>query len=158
MKKALKVILGLLAVLILLLVCTVLFWLGPTVKLATEKIGSKALGTPLTVKELSINPRKGTVHLAGFAIANHNDFARSNAVSLASLDIAIDMGSVFSETVVVHNVSINSPHFIYEQSSANDNVSEFLNSIQEFIGIEPDAPVNSFTLSIKLLKSSPSNI
>ena len=59
---------------------------------------------------------------------------------MASLDVAIDMGSLFSQTVVVHQVALNSPYFIYEQSAATDNIQEFILSIQEFVGYDPAAP------------------
>ena len=139
-KKTLKIsgiVVGMLVALILL---TVLFWLGPTVKLVAENIGSKALGTPLTVDQLTINPRKGLIHLSDFAIKNPATFGQSNAVSLASLDVSIEMGSIFTKTVVVHEVTLNSPHFIYEQTSATDNIQEFILSIYDFIGYDPDAP------------------
>jgi hypothetical protein len=139
-KKIAGVLLSIITALGILLLCIFLFWLGPTVKLAAEKVGSKALGAPLTINELSINPRKGIIHLSDFKIANHEEFGRTNVVSLASLDIAIDMGSIFSQTVIVHQVALNSPYFTYEQSSATDNITEFILSIQEFIGFDPAAP------------------
>jgi len=139
-KKIIRSVLALLCVLLAVLLCIFLFWLGPTVKLVAEKVGSNALGTPLTIGELSINPRNGTLHLTDFRIANPSEFGRTNSVSLTSLDIAIDMGSLFTRTVVVHQVEINSPYFTYEQSSATDNITEFIQNIQEFIGFDPSAP------------------
>ncbi|MDF7826180.1 AsmA family protein [Pontiellaceae bacterium B12227] len=140
LKKFLKFLVGALGLLVLLVVLTVLFWLGPTVKLIAETIGPKALGTPLTINTLSINPRNGTIHLSDFAIANPETFGKSNAVSLASLDVSVDIASIFSQTVLVHQVTINSPHFIYEQSAASDNIQEFILNIQEFVGYDPSAP------------------
>ncbi|MEE9369370.1 MAG: hypothetical protein V3V05_11000 [Pontiella sp.] len=125
---------------LLLIILTLLFWLGPTVKVIAQTVGIKALGTSLSIEKLSINPLKGTIHLSDFSIANHDSYAKSNAVSLASLDIAIDMSSLFTRTVVVHQVSLNSPHFIYEQDDASDNITEFVLNIQKFAGIGPDAP------------------
>ncbi|MEN8255109.1 MAG: hypothetical protein ABFR33_06525, partial [Verrucomicrobiota bacterium] len=139
-KKTLKIVLLSLASLVLLLILVVLFWLGPTVKVIVKMIGSKALGTPVAVEKLSINPRKGILHLSGFSIANQESFGESNAVSLASMDIAIDMGSIFSETVMVHQVRINSPHFTFEQSSASDNIAEYIQSVEDFIGYDPNVP------------------
>lgn len=139
-KKALKITLLSLVSLVLLLVLVVLFWLGPAVKAIVKTIGSKALGTPVAIEKLSINPRKGILHLSGFSIANRESFGRSNAVSLASMDLAIDMGSIFSETVTIHQVQINSPHFTFEQNSASDNIAEYIRSIEDFIGYDPNAP------------------
>lgn len=139
-KKVLKISLGVIAALILLMTCTVLFWLGPTVKMIAQRIGPKALGTSVTIDKLSINPRKGVIHLSGFAIANHENYARSNAVSMASLDIEVDIASIFSSTVMVHQVQINSPHFIFEMGSASDNIAEYIRNIEEFIGYDPAIP------------------
>ncbi|WP_372808598.1 hypothetical protein, partial [Pontiella sp.] len=139
-KKVLKIFFGLLGGLVLAILLTVLFWLGPTLKLVAQTIGPKALGVPVKIERLSINPRKGTIQLSDLSIANPDLFGQSNAVSIASLDIAIDMGSILTKTVVVHQVRINSPHFIYEQNPSTDNISEFLASIRSFADIDPSAP------------------
>ncbi|MEN7973017.1 MAG: hypothetical protein ABFR47_04200 [Verrucomicrobiota bacterium] len=139
-KRILKITSATLVAILSLLILVALFWLGPTVKTIAQWIGPKALGTPLKIEKLSINPRNGTIHLSGFTIANQENFGQSNAVSLASLDIAIDIGSIFSETVMVHQVQINGPHFTFEQSSASDNIAEYIKSIEDFIGYDPNAP------------------
>ena len=139
-KKILKFTLIAGMLILLLVLATLLFWLGPTVKTAVETMAPKALGTPVTIEHLSINPRKGTVELSGFVIENQTAYNRSNAVSLAQMNIAIDMGSLFSETVLVHSVQINSPHFTYEQGEASDNINEFIRNLQDFAGIDPNAP------------------
>jgi hypothetical protein len=138
--KVLKIFSGLLGVLVLAIILTVLFWLGPTVKMVAQTIGAKALGVPVEIERLSINPRKGIIHLSDLSVENPDLFGQSNAVSIASMDMAIDMGSIFTKTVVVHQVQINSPHFTYEQSPATDNISEFIASIQSFADIDPSAP------------------
>ncbi|MDF7806922.1 hypothetical protein P4E94_05685 [Pontiellaceae bacterium B12219] len=139
-KKVLKILLGAVAALLLFLVLTFLFWLGPTAKLIAQTVGSKALGTPLQVNKLTIDPKRGIIHLSDFSIKNPEIFGQSNAVSIASLDLAIDMSSLFTSTVVVHQVEINSPYFIYEQSLSSDNISEFILNLQQFARIDTSAP------------------
>ncbi len=135
-RKIIGTLLAILLVLVITVLCVFFFWLGPTVKMVAQKIGSKALGTPLTISELAIDPRHGTLHMTGFAIANHDEFGRSNAVSLASMDIALDATSIFAPTIVVHRVQIESPYFVYEQNAASDNITRFINNIQRFVGPE----------------------
>ncbi len=150
--KAKKIIGGVLifvVLLVVLLLCTFLFWLGPTVKMVAEHVGSKALGTPLTISELKINPRDGTFHMSGFVIANHSEFGRTNTVGLASMDIALDVSSIFSSTVVVHRVQIESPHFVYEQNEATDNISEYIRNIEAYLGIDPDHPAKPRPVEIE---------
>jgi uncharacterized protein involved in outer membrane biogenesis len=139
-KKIAGIILTVLAVLIVILTCVFFFWLGPTVKAVAQHIGSKALGTPLTIQELEIKPHDGTFHLTGFTIANPEAFSRSNAVSLASMDIAIDMGSLLSPTVTVHRVQLESPHFVYEQDTAIDNISRLIENLEAFTGADGKEP------------------
>jgi len=140
LKKILKILLGVIGALVLLLVLTVLFWLGPTVKLIAKTIGPRALGTEVHIDRLSINPVKGVIRLSDFAIKNPDVFGQTNAVSLESLDISVDMASLFSPTIIVHKVEINSPYFIYEQDLQSDNISEFIANVQAFAGIDPEAP------------------
>ncbi len=139
-KKVAGVFLALFLALVLALACVVLFWLGPTVKAVAQRVGSKVLGTPLTIKTLAINPRRGTLQLSGFLIENPDDFGRTHAVSLASLDIALDMGSLFTPTVVVSRIQIESPHFTYEQNAATDNISEFIRNIESLSKADPNEP------------------
>lgn len=135
-KKILGVALITLAILVLLLALIILFWLGPTAKAIVERLGPKALGTPVTIEHLSINPRKGTLDLHGFQIGLHKGFNRTNTWELANLHVSIDMRSLFSDTIVIHEVQIDNPYFIYEQNQTSDNISEFIRNIQAFVGID----------------------
>ncbi|MDZ8118990.1 AsmA family protein [Pontiella agarivorans] len=140
LKKTLKILACATAALLLIIILTFLFWLGPTIKLTAQTIGSKALGTEVNIDKLSINPLKGTISLSDFNIQNPDIFGQSNAVSLASLNISVDMASLFSSTILVHQVEINSPHFVYEQNLQRDNITEFIRNVQAFANIDPSAP------------------
>lgn len=131
---------SLLLALIILLTLTFFFWLGPTVKVLAEKIGSKALGAPISMERLSINPKKGTLILSGFEIGNHAIFGQSNTVSLTEVSIAIDMETIFSDTLVIKEILIDSPYFVYEQNSVSDNITEYITNIFAFANIDTDQP------------------
>jgi len=138
-----KIVLGLLATVVLLaagLAVVFLFWLGPAAKALVEGIGPKALGTHVKIESLSIDPRKGTLDLVGFQIGTYEGFSRTNTWELADLHIAIDVRSLFSDTIVIHAIEVDSPHFTYEQNDATDNISEFIRNIQAFAKIDPDQP------------------
>lgn len=151
-RKVAGALLSIITLLVIVLLCVFLFWLGPAVKFAAETVGSKALGAPLTISELSISPLKGTLHLSEFRIANPEKFGSSNIVSLASLDIAMDMTSLFSRTVVVHQVELNRPHLTYEQGSATDNITEFILNVHAFVGYDPSTPPDPKKLEKKRRK------
>jgi len=144
-KKILLALLVVVVVLIAGITAIFFFWLGPTARVVVESIGPKALGTPVSIEYLSINPRKGTIALRGFQIGIHEGFNRTNTWNLADLHVAIDMRSLFSDTIIIHEIQIDSPRFIYEQNQVTDNISEFIRNIQAFAGIDPNNPEKTKT-------------
>jgi len=126
--------------LILLLVAVVLFWLGPTVKLVVEGVGSKALGTPIRIESLVIRPLKGTLDLRVLEIETHDGFNRTNTWDMGELALSMNLRSLFSDTIVIHEIRINHPHFTYEHNSETDNITELIKGVREFIHFDPDAP------------------
>lgn len=139
-KKIVGRLLAALLAAIIALLCIILFWLGPTVKLVAEHLAPMVLGTPLTIDKLKIDPLHGTFLMTGFALANYGDFGHTNTASLANMEIAIDMGSIFSPTVTVHRVQIDSPHFVYEHNETIDNITEYIRNIDEYLGTDPTKP------------------
>jgi len=126
--------------LILLLVAVVLFWLGPTVKLVVEKMGSKALGTPVRIESLVIRPLKGTLDLRALEVETHDGFNHTNTWDMGDLSLSMDLPSLFSDTIIIHEIQINHPHFTYEQNSETDNIAELVKDVREFVHYNPDAP------------------
>lgn len=140
MKKAIKIILISIGSLLLLLLLTLLFWLGPTVQFFAETIGSKALGTPLTIEKLSIRPLKGTVLLSNLRLQQPEGYQRTNALSIARLDIAVDISSLKTDTIRIRRIHIDSPHVAHEFTAHSDTISDFLAQVLEFVKIDPNAP------------------
>lgn len=139
-KKIMKTIGALLAILVLAVLALVIFWLGPTLKNAIEKVGPQALGTPVTIESLSIKPLRGTLHLSGFTIANPDNFNHTNAVSVSRVDITLDIASLLSETILINTIQIDRPSFTYEQGEASDNIHDLIKNILAYTGSDPDAP------------------
>lgn len=144
-KKILWSVLGFLGISLILLTCVVLFWLGPAVKGIATYLVPKAIGTPVSIKRLSINPRQGTVELSGFVLRNQDEFGRTNAVSLGGVNMDIDLGSLFSSTVIVHRVLIDSPVLTYEMSQASDNVMSFLRDFEQFARVDVNEQISELS-------------
>ncbi|MDH3982372.1 MAG: AsmA family protein [Kiritimatiellaceae bacterium] len=136
MKKLLKIILGLLAVLVVALVCLVLFWLGPTVKKSVETVGPKALGTEVTIEKLRIHPLLGTVQLKGLHIGNPEGFTNPSAVALKEFKVIVSLRSLLTDTVVVKEILIDSPEFTYERKLKTDNIKVLQKNIEAYTAKE----------------------
>jgi uncharacterized protein involved in outer membrane biogenesis len=140
MKKLLKLIGGLLAILIIVVVCVILFWLGPTVKKAAETIGPQATGAPLTIEKLHIFPLRGIVQLKGLVVANPPGFKNANAVTLKQLTVDISIASLLTDTIVIREILIDSPEFTYERKMKTDNIAAIRENVQAFKDKKAGAP------------------
>jgi uncharacterized protein involved in outer membrane biogenesis len=136
MKKLLKIILGLLAVIVIAVVCLVLFWLGPTVKKAVETVGPKALGTEVTIEKLRIFPLRGIVAMDGLFIGNPEGFANPSAVELKEFKIVVSLGSLLTDTIIVKEILIDSPTFTYERKLKTDNIKVLQKNVAAFTAKE----------------------
>ena len=116
---------------ILIVILLFFFWLGPLAKIMIENAGSDFLGTPVKIKSLSIHPLKGTLDLHLFTLQTHDGFKQKHTFTLDSLQLSIDPSSLFSDTIVIHKIQLNSPHFYYEQGEHANNISAILKHIKK---------------------------
>jgi hypothetical protein len=142
MRKALKLLGGLLVILIIVVICLVLFWLGPVVKKTVETVGPQALGTEVTVEKVLIKPLRGTVQIKGLYVGNPEGFANPSAVELQEFRVIVNLASLLTDTVVVKEILIDSPQFTYERKLKTDNIKELQKNIEAFTGPpSKEAPV-----------------
>ena len=117
-----RVVLGLVILVIVLLVGLVLF-LGPVIKTAAEKVGPKVLGVPVTVENVDVNLFTGSFNLKNLRVGNPQGYSSDPLLSLGSLVISIDMGSLMgTNAIVVHEVALNDLHASYEVVKGVANV------------------------------------
>ncbi|VGO21056.1 DUF748 domain-containing protein [Pontiella sulfatireligans] len=136
MIKLLKFIVGLATILIVVVVCLVLFWLGPAVKKTVETVGPKAIGAPLTIEKLTINPLGGIVVLEGLFVGNPEGFTAKSAVELKKFKVAVSLLSLRTDTIVIKEIVIDGPEFTYERKKKTDNISAIQKNIEAFAGKE----------------------
>lgn len=116
-------------------------WLGPAVRQIIQRVGTQALGTPVLIHHLSINPITGTLHLDGFSIANPEPFRTPHAVTVDRLDISIEMASLFSPIITIQQVRIENAHVILEQNETSNNIAAFTQNLLKFSGDAPPKPI-----------------
>ena len=138
-----KIVLFLLSAVFLLavsLVAVFLFWLGPATRGLVEYLGPKALGCRVEMDLLAIDPRQGTLELRGLRVGNPAGFSKTNLLSVAALRLSIDPRSLFSDSVVVRSIALDSPRFAFEENGETDNLSELARNFHSFAGVDRNRP------------------
>jgi uncharacterized protein involved in outer membrane biogenesis len=131
LKKILKKVSWSLSGVLVISLLIFFFCLGTLTKIIIENTGSDFLGTPVKIKSISIHPLKGTVDLQLLSLQTPDGFKQKNTFTLDSLQLSIDPSSLFSDTIVIHKIRLNNPHFYYEQGKHSDNISETQNQIKK---------------------------
>lgn len=111
MGRGLKIAAGIFATLAILTV--VVFYAGSSidfiVEKGIEKYGSQILRARVSVDAVEISPRSGKGNLRGVFIGNPAGFEAESAFELGEVTIAIDMGSVMGNPIVIKEISVNAP-------------------------------------------------
>lgn len=136
-KKGLKIIGGLLALLILAFIALTLTIDG-IVKSGIEKHGSQLMGTEVQVEGVSISLFSGSGSISGFSIQNPEGFSDEAAMEIEEMSMQIDVGSLFTDEILVEEITIKSPDLFFEQKGVsanlkvlNDNMMNYSESSSE---------------------------
>lgn len=91
------------------------------VKTAVHKYGSEVVGTSVELRGFALNPFKGTASINGFTVANPKNYQSPYLFNLGGISIKVDMKSVFTDTVIIEDITISKPVITYEMLSLNQN-------------------------------------
>lgn len=124
-----KKILISLVLLVIIGVGVVFFAFDSIVKGGIETAGSRVLQTPVTVSSVGVSPLSGNGGIRELRIRNPEGFNEPYAMELGGLDVGVDVGSVFSDVVVIDHIVIDNPVITYETRIRTDNIRTLLANI-----------------------------
>ena len=125
MKKFLLVTVTLLVILFL----GITFSLDRIVKTGIESLGSEMTGTPVKVESVSISPISGEGTISGFTIDNPEDFEGESMLRIGELSITLDVMSLLSDEILIHEIIVRESGFYVEQSVEGNNVLQIMDNI-----------------------------
>ncbi len=134
MKKVGKILLGVVVVVVVLLLVFVLtlpLTISPIVKTAASVGGPKALGVPVTVGDVKLNALAGNLAITGVQIGNPEGYSDKEAFAVQKIDVGLDMRSLFSDTIVVKRIEIDSPAISYEIKDGKSNFDVMLANVKK---------------------------
>lgn len=132
MSKAVK-ILRIVAVGVLVLILAVMIALnvygGRIAKWGIETAGSKTLGVPVAVNNVSLSVLGGKLSLKNLAIDNPPDYQNKKMLELGSGKVAVSPASLLSDVVKIKEISLADVNVVLEQSLKGNNIQAIMKNI-----------------------------
>lgn len=115
------------------------FWLFSSldaiVKTAIEKYGSEITQVAVSVGSVELSPTDGKGALKGLRVGNPKGFRTPHAVSVGSIELAIDPASIASDVVKIRRIAIASPRISYEAGSGDkSNFDVIQRNVDRYLG------------------------
>jgi len=106
--------LGIFVVIVAAALFLLLSGLDRIVAAAIEKYGSEATGTTVEVSSVRLDLKDGKGSILHLRVGNPPGFSTPNVFSLEDISVAVDIGSITGNPVVIDQVTILSPRIAYE--------------------------------------------
>jgi len=117
------------AIVVTYLVCV--FFLGSLVTKGVNRYGPSIMHVPLKLEMARLSPFSGEGTLSGLLIANPPGWEGDRAVAIGSIHIAVVPSSIFGDHIVVKEVEIKKPQFVYETKVVSSNIGDLLKGMNE---------------------------
>jgi hypothetical protein len=124
MKKLGKILLGVVVVVVVLLLAVVLtlpMTIGPIVKTAASVGGPKALGVPVSVGDVKLNPLAGNLTVSQVRVGNPQGYSDKDAFAVEKVEVGLNVKSLLSDTIVVRKIQIDAPAISFESKNGKSN-------------------------------------
>jgi hypothetical protein len=125
MKTLLKLFVALLVV-VAIAVVGAFFYVDVIARKAIEQGGEMALGVPTRLDVIHISLLGGEVSMGGLNVANPTGFEGETFLGLGKGEVAVSLGSLLGNTVVVPHVRLNHIRINLEQMGKKNNVDPIL--------------------------------
>lgn len=139
MKKILKVAFLLVLTLVIGLYFGLTYFMGSIVKAGVTGFGPKLTQTKVELAGATISPLTGSGTLRGFTVGNPAGWSEANAFSLGKVHVGVEPFSFFGDHIVINEIIIDEPVFLYETRFVSSNIKDLLKNIEYFTGGK-DAP------------------
>jgi uncharacterized protein involved in outer membrane biogenesis len=132
MKKALKIILVAVPMVIIVAVLVIFFSLNSIVKAGVETVGPKVTGTAVTLDKVGLSPLSGRGALAGLRVGNPEGFTTESAFELGEVRVNVSPKSLLSDTIVIEEIVVASPKVTFEGDISGSNIGRIRKNVEAF--------------------------
>jgi len=132
MKTPLKIVYGILAVIVILIILTVtlvhLFG-NQALKAGIEAAATKTLNVEVSVGDVDLSIMGGRVGLQNLIINNPQGYQHDRLLELKSAKIEVDVWSLLSDTVKIKEIKLDGANVVLEQKGFSNNIKDVIKSI-----------------------------
>lgn len=149
MKKPLLYTVVIAAALLIVAYVGLSFFLGSIVRAGVNRFGPQITGTKVELAEAEISPLSGSGTLHGLVVGNPKGWSDANLFSVGKMHVKMRPFSVLGDHIVIDEITIENPEFLYETKIISSNVGDLLKNIQ---GSSDNKTADATTKSGKPLK------
>ena len=136
---------GLLALVIVALL-TLPLWINPVGTSLAGAIVPSFTGMAFNLERLNLNPYTGKLLVSGVRLANPDGYAETNAFTLGSLSVDVEVSSLLSDTIHVRDVTVDAPFASYVlDAQGSNNIERILAAVNEKLGPKKEKKEKSET-------------
>jgi hypothetical protein len=107
-----------------------LFFVGSFVTRAVNRYGPQLTGSAVKLTAAHISPFSGQGTLDDLTVGNPPGWSSNNAFSLKKIHVSVVSSSIFSDYIVINDLEIDDPEFLYETRLVSSNIGDLLNNIR----------------------------
>ena len=123
---------------LIVVIAIVLFFvvssLDSIIKAAVEKYGSEVTQVKVRLDKVKVSITSGEGTLGGLTVGNPEGFKMDRAFSLGEISVALDVGTVTQNPVVIKEIVISAPEVTYELRSGGSNIDVILRNVNAYAG------------------------
>jgi len=125
-----------LVVLVLLVVVAVVVasQAGSLIKRGVETYGPEITGTSVAVSGVDISLLSGHASINNLVIGNPQGFTSSEAFRVGEVSVKLDVGSLFSEQILIEKILIDGAELTYEQINKRSNIDALKENVEKNTG------------------------
>lgn len=106
------------------------FFLGSLVRAGVNRYGPELTQTPVRLEVAQISPLSGRGTLTGLYVGNPPGWSSPKAFSLGKIHVEVVPSSIFGDHIVVEQLRIEKPAFVYETKLVSSNIGDLVKRIE----------------------------
>ena len=134
MKKLLIRLLIAMVIIVVVAVVAVGLFLDSGIKKGVETIGPKIAKVDIKLDGVSLSLLSGSCKIKGLVVGNPEGYKTPQAISVGSASVAVKIGSVLSDKIVVRSIRIESPQITYELGPGGNNLKRIQANVADSAG------------------------
>ncbi len=106
--------------------------LGSLIKMAVEKYGSEITQAKVQLNKAELSATSGTGALRGLFVGNPQGFKTASAFQLGEISLAVDVGTITSDPVVIKEIVVSAPEVTYELGPQGSNIDAIRRNVDAY--------------------------